>query len=340
MTLLETSCKKALPQRCGFKYIGLAFDGCYFYLTCPYSYEITKFDKSFCEIECLETLKPYNCICYDPKENCFWAAVNACYNKLYKLNSCFQEIDAVTVDPIDNCGSVIMGISYDCFANCLVVAFTDGIVRFSPEFPEKFDVLETSCDSWTTGVLSVAPTLIITTLHNGKQYLEIYDCINNLERKIEVPNCCVIESIVFNPCEHHHNSNFYFTILATKNNCYSYILECCFDFCDLKIYKCNCRICCKDCCEPCIEHPNSCSDIIESIALIEASLSHILNAEGEKLQKIIASTDNINTILCANKAVNETIVNVTHLEIILHDKLAELKDCCCQPCHNKPKCGK
>ena len=60
------------------------------------------------------------------------------------------------------------------------------------------------------------------------------------------------------------------------------------------------------------------TDLIESIALEETALSHILNAEGEKLQKVLAMEDvSLNQIL----DVNETVTTVNELEHTLRDKL-------------------
>ena len=57
------------------------------------------------------------------------------------------------------------------------------------------------------------------------------------------------------------------------------------------------------------------TDLIESIALEETALSHILNAEGEKLQKVLAMEDvSLNQILNMVTTVNE-------LEHTLRDKL-------------------
>lgn len=80
---------------------------------------------------------------------------------------------------------------------------------------------------------------------------------------------------------------------------------------------------------------------MESIALIEAAISHILNAEGEKIQKVLAETDNIDTILFVNREVSKTIVNATHLEHVLYEKLCAIVDCgichdCC-PSKCRPK---
>ena len=38
-----------------------------------------------------------------------------------------------------------------------------------------------------------------------------------------------------------------------------------------------------------VSMPQAVTDLIESIALEETALSHILNAEGEKMQKVIAA---------------------------------------------------
>lgn len=65
------------------------------------------------------------------------------------------------------------------------------------------------------------------------------------------------------------------------------------------------------------------TDIISSIALEETALSHILNAEGEKIQKFVA-TDSDATyteILEANESVRSMVSAITRLEVILQGKL-------------------
>ncbi|MEG1996800.1 MAG: hypothetical protein RR036_04740, partial [Oscillospiraceae bacterium] len=46
------------------------------------------------------------------------------------------------------------------------------------------------------------------------------------------------------------------------------------------------------------------TDIIESVALEQTALSHILNAEGEKIQKIVAAATAPSDMLAVNKSVN------------------------------------
>lgn len=63
-------------------------------------------------------------------------------------------------------------------------------------------------------------------------------------------------------------------------------------------------------------------DIVESIALEEAALAHILNAEGEKLQRVIFSKDvDICMLLETNKSVESMVDKVTELEKKLEEKL-------------------
>ena len=63
------------------------------------------------------------------------------------------------------------------------------------------------------------------------------------------------------------------------------------------------------------------TDITESVALMEASLAHILNAEGEKLQKIVACERNSAVILEANGSVESMVCAVTRLEEVLAEVL-------------------
>jgi len=75
-------------------------------------------------------------------------------------------------------------------------------------------------------------------------------------------------------------------------------------------------------------HPNpitmcqAVTDLLESIALEDTALSHILNAEGEKLQRVIGM-DDVN--FCQLMEVNESVANMVNvvatMEQALKDKL-------------------
>lgn len=70
------------------------------------------------------------------------------------------------------------------------------------------------------------------------------------------------------------------------------------------------------------------TDLIQAVALEEAALSHILNAEGEKIQKVVALPDvTPETLLAANKSVESMVNAVSRLEIILQSKLSAFNGC-------------
>ncbi|MCL2853074.1 MAG: hypothetical protein FWE20_08600 [Defluviitaleaceae bacterium] len=69
------------------------------------------------------------------------------------------------------------------------------------------------------------------------------------------------------------------------------------------------------------------TDLIQSVALQEAALSHILNAEGEKMQKIIGQHDvSPEELLKLNKSVQSMLNAVTRLEMIFLAKLELFED--------------
>lgn len=81
-----------------------------------------------------------------------------------------------------------------------------------------------------------------------------------------------------------------------------------------------------------VDRSQAITDLIESVALEQAALSHILNAEGEKLQAFVAMIeDETPTItpeqlLEANASVTELVTSVSSLENHLQAKLALFSD--------------
>lgn len=72
------------------------------------------------------------------------------------------------------------------------------------------------------------------------------------------------------------------------------------------------------------------TDLLTSIALEQAALSHILNAEGEKVQKILSFEQLApETILLANRSVESMVNSISNLEMVLADKIALFESCIC-----------
>lgn len=66
------------------------------------------------------------------------------------------------------------------------------------------------------------------------------------------------------------------------------------------------------------------SDLIHSIAREEAAIGNIANAEGAKIQRMIALGASANELLCVNKSVYDMLEALGILESILKQKLSTL----------------
>lgn len=84
--------------------------------------------------------------------------------------------------------------------------------------------------------------------------------------------------------------------------------------------------------------------IIASIAMEELALSHILNAEGEKLQYILGTLPGPSPCACpqdvldVNKSVTALVEAVTENQILLKNKLAQVLEFCPHPPPPPPVC--
>ena len=75
------------------------------------------------------------------------------------------------------------------------------------------------------------------------------------------------------------------------------------------------------------------TDLIESIALQEAGLAHIINAEGEKIQAALETEDvTIADLIAINQPVADTLTKVIKLEMLLEFKLEEVNRLNCPDC--------
>ncbi|MEF9967868.1 MAG: hypothetical protein RR766_05075, partial [Longicatena sp.] len=79
-----------------------------------------------------------------------------------------------------------------------------------------------------------------------------------------------------------------------------------------------------------VTRSNAISDIIESVALEQTALSHILNAEGEKIQAALPLAKTSADLLAINASVQCMIKSITQLETILQGKLELFENCICE----------
>lgn len=327
MKIFNTENEKSLPYGFKYKYSNIAFDGCNYFFTIYKKCEILIYDLDFKSKGNIKTIRSYNYICYDTKEECFWATSICCPNKIFKLDKKFQEIDFSPIN--EKCNLKITGLSYNCSDDSLLISTARCILKYIKK-SECIEVIKKLPRYYITGILSLSPTIVVTVFIDKNQYLLIYDKCGKLIKKLCVPNLLLIKNLIFNPCMKFER-DIVLVGLGVKRCCYPYIFKITLSLCDIKLCNCNYVICDEYCDKKDDDCKDAATNIVNSIALIETALGHILNSEGEKLQKVISSTDDIDKILCVNKEVSNTIVNITHLENILYDKLNILNekfDCC------------
>lgn len=74
-------------------------------------------------------------------------------------------------------------------------------------------------------------------------------------------------------------------------------------------------------------------DLLESIALQEAGIAHIINAEGEKIQAILEMQNvTVSDLIALNESVANVLKKVTKLEMLLEFKLEEIRKIDCPDC--------
>lgn len=80
-----------------------------------------------------------------------------------------------------------------------------------------------------------------------------------------------------------------------------------------------------------ISREDAIGNIIESIAMEESSLSHILNAESEKIMAVVENPNaTAEELLSINRSVKSTISSITRLESILLAKLDLFQPIICE----------
>ena len=303
-----------LPTLDNKPYLAIAFDGCFYYLTMPNDKIIYRYDSNFYPKGEFQSGKPFNGLCYDSLEECFWATVATYHNKIFKLNRKLQEIDCITFENPRCDYRRMLGISFDCAKNVLLVAFNDAIFEISKKGEAK-PVLKNLCPH-VLNVLSIAPYIAVV-INNGEKQSILFFKGDKLIKTESVSLMYLIRDIIYNPCRPA------LMILATKHCRYPRIL--CRPL-DLDIDCCYKAICHKKC-KP--DLPDDKCNIINSVAKMETALSHILNAEGEKLQKAVEIADSVGELLEVNQSIHKTIMLASQLEHILLAKLQSAIDLDC-----------
>lgn len=339
MTTLQINSVSPIDGVCNNIYEGIAFDGCDFYLTAPNCREIHRFDTCFCRKECISTCRGYSSITYDHELKCFWAISHKVANRIFKLNSCLQEIDYLRIKSCDCTQIFPTGIACPQDTCKLLLSCPQGILEISKtDCTNACLLIKAAPGTHFTSIEEMDDQYLCSLCKSQCRAIVLCSPCGNTSFKCCLPDDYQIKDMSSVFCAHHAASPTAIYVLAAKRCCYPYIFKCSLNHCEDTPVCCadNCQE--HDCCHCEDQHHidcmKSCNSIIESIALIETALSHILNAEGEKIQKVLSSTDDSCEIMKANETVGRAIINITHLEQVLYAKLQLAKEFFSDTCPN------
>lgn len=321
--------EQRISQDCQFRYRSIAFDGCNLYFSQPECCKICIYDLCMKPVCYKQTYRGYSSICYDFQCKCFWGSTDKINNKIYKLDKCFKEIGCVCLQQCRELCGPILSLSVNCWGRNISIVYGNGIMEADKETGRKIKVLQNRCSYYYTSVASSLSQYAFTYNTCDQTCLAVL-CKSDCDMmKCNLDYCYKVEDMTMVNLFNQHKPSCEIYMLVTKKCC-PYVLRikiedsCVCDHCDCD---CDDECCHKDC-------GKGCTDIIESIASVEASIAHILNAEGEKIQKAISSTNKIPELLKINECVIKTITHVTFLEQTLYMKLEKIKEICCNGCRS------
>ncbi len=318
-----------LPASPPVRYTGMAFDGASFYVTAGCGCKIYQYSKCFCPECSFETCRNYSSLCFDPEEQCFWASCDSCRGVIFKLNACFQEADCLTIlIPSREIGpGLVTGISYQCGSRKLIVAFATCLVRVDPSRQEKPVLLLKTRGEWLTGVVPLCPYLLCFSIAEGRQRLHLLSADGKRLRDCDICRDSLIESAVLIPTPD-QPANPRLMVLVSRRLCYASVWDCtlpCASW-DPPVAA-QCAPCSAVSCgrQPPGSETNR-PDVLDSVAMMQRAIARMLDAERDKLQKLLKTSDDPSVILEASRSVRSAIVRATHLENVVYDVLSCLEE--------------
>lgn len=319
---------RTVPLPCGIHDIkGVAINGCDFFFLENCKCNIIKWNIATQAIEVIPLMQKYRCLCFDDKECCYWAIPEREPNRIYRLNLCFRELAYTTINgDFQQCPS---GLCCDGCKEGLWISYPSQLA-FWDKFSKKMTWYKNDdSQRMNLGIIVQSGCRMACYYEGNRHFIEaVLPCQQD---SIEL---CISKHYQLVGMAPYHNKQkcnaCHFCVVLSKCNSHELVLtEYCIDL-NGQPNKCCCGSPCPP--SPCPPLPplppcGGSYEIMHSIALEEAGISHILNAEGEKIQKAVAISNSIDELLCVNKSVKHTLTQVTLLEGMLYSKLETLLAC-------------
>lgn len=335
-----------LTEKLSFTNIeNLTFNGLHYIFLSSHSPKVILLDRNFKLFKAILLHQSYSNICFDNLQKCYWAISNNDASIIYKLNSDFSEVNKISIRGVKDFNAT--GLSFDHYNSCLWISFTN-CIGYIKKGTTNIQYLSNKYLTMSNiAILALPHCILISYIRNCNQFIEIFD-VENCKYLFE---CCPKEYEIkditltsFPSCKNTYFTTYDISLLLSKKcSNTKFIMNCSINFCEAQppkfIYK-NSKNIKHDCydisennfnCEyfsHCHSNKFNCNvkyEIMHSIALEEAAIAHILNAEGEKIQKAVACSNSIENLLCINESVKQTIIHITQLETQLYLKLSALQ---------------
>lgn len=310
----------------------LAYDGRFYYFTLFTQKKIIKTGENFSLEEEIPCQRIYDCLCFDPVDCCFWATVCGCATRIFQLTLDMTEISCHTLPP-QFAGGKICGLSHHGCKDSIYIAFATTVGIFHKNTGEFHPLPPVK--GLNLAILAICPAYLLLVRQGKKQMVYSFWDSGEEIRADPLPQSFTVQDFVYNPC---HSAQARLDFLIRQGNCYTKISPVPVSPHELGFQPCICnhKICQYGC--DCDRNFQPVADIITSIALIETALSHILNAQGEELEKVVANATTTEEMLKVNAQINTTISKVTLLERVLYDKLEKITEFDQIPPHVKAEC--
>lgn len=296
----------------------MTYDGYEYILLCQQRMNATILNESLCPIGNQRIYQRYSDLGFSILENCYYAVNPNHMSVIYQLDLNFEEIDCIEIS--DDHESIICAISANPAKLELLLLYANEIRYFDLM---KRTIIKNECipeDRQVMQVIALCDGFILSYQRDGCYYIEVY-C-----------SSCASTSLYTIPCGYQLQAIALIGIRGNEDEyCMIYDVQMISRCLDTQEQVCSIiQITCEK--EPPKPCDNTCdggrNEIIHSIALEEAGIAHILNAEGEKIQKAIANDASIEELLSVNESVQRTITKITLLEGQLYIKLDSLHCLC------------
>ena len=305
-------------------------DGDYIYLTqnnCNIISGVKIKEKGDCSLKV-----PFNigAICYDLIEDSFWITDVSNSSRLINIDKNGKVLKEISLKPIvEQCYNYnINTIEFNGNDNTFLISIKENATIY---IMNKSSIL-----------VEIITNLELTSIKDIKIFDEkifVYtdkriDVYNERFRKINSMDVSEFNSNVFLVNKVSELSYVILIVAQVENTislCEYLINNDCIDDFDDCINDCknksedskkNDCCCCGD--AKCFKDKKMC-EIIETISLQGAGIAHILNEEGEKIQKAIKICTDYKGLISVNSSVTETLEKIVELEIVLTNKLRRLQ---------------